>query len=213
MANDVSATIVVRSDQLNSEDLLPGGERGGPMVITVTRVRVTNGEQPVSIEFEGDRGKPYKPSKTQRKVLSHAWGNDADAWIGRSMQLWCDPEITYGKEKVGGVRISHMSDIPGDFTVSLLMTKGKKSPHSIRLLKMAPKPAAEAEPPISDEAVHAAVVLLEAAASGGPAAFTAAWTPLADPLKRRIGRPERDRIAKLASAAASSTPATTEGNP
>ena len=130
---DLRPTIVPKSDQLNAEQLL-----GGPMTITVTEVRIgSTDEQPIAIHYVNDGGRPYKPSKTQRKVLLFAWGQDGRAWIGRSMTIYCDPKIKFGGEEVGGIRISHISDIERDLQVSLTATKGKKALHVIKRLVIA----------------------------------------------------------------------------
>lgn len=132
---DLRSTIIPRSDQLNSEQLL-----SGPMIITVSDVRVGGGEeQPVSIFYEADPGRPFKPCKTMRKVLILAWGPDGTQWIGKSMELYCDPTVKFGGEVVGGIRISRLSDIPRDIKVSLTATKGRKAMHEIRPLTASPE--------------------------------------------------------------------------
>lgn len=131
---DLRSTIVPKSDQLNAEQLL-----GGPMTITVTDVRTGSGEdQPVSIHYEADNGRPFKPCKTMRKVLILAWGHDARRWIGQSMVLFNDASVKFGGMDVGGIRISHMTGIPKDIHVSLTATKGKKAPHAIKRLDARP---------------------------------------------------------------------------
>ena len=131
---DLRPTIVPKSDQLNSEQLL-----GGPMTITVTDVRSGSGEdQPVSIHYANDAGRPFKPCKTMRKVLILAWGHDARGWIGKSMTLFNEPSVKFGGMEVGGIRISHMSDIPKKINVQLTATKGKKAPHEIHPLQVGP---------------------------------------------------------------------------
>ncbi len=134
MQNDITdlrSTIVPKSDQLNAEQLL-----SGPMILTVSEVRAGGGEdQPVSIFYEADRGRPYKPCKTMRKVLILAWGQDGTKWVGKSMELYCEPSVKFGGEVVGGIRISRLSDIPKDIKVSLTATRGRKSMHEIGLLK------------------------------------------------------------------------------
>jgi hypothetical protein len=128
--SDLRPTIVPKSDQLNAEQLL-----AGPMTITVTEVRVGSGDdQPISVHYVNDGGRPYKPCKTMRKVLILAWGHDARNWAGRSMTLYNDPNVKFGGMEVGGLRISHLSDIERDIKVSLTATKGKKAPHVIGLL-------------------------------------------------------------------------------
>lgn len=136
-ARDLRPTIVPKSDQLNAEQLL-----AGPMTIKVTGVAVSNNaEQPVTIHYEGDDGRPYKPCKTMRKVLILAWGHDGSEWAGKSMTLFNDPAVKFGGQSVGGIRISHVSHIERDIAVSLTATKGKKTLHTIKALK-APKPDA-----------------------------------------------------------------------
>lgn len=134
---DLRTTIVPKSDQLNAEQLL-----GGPMTVTVTDVRVGSGdEQPVEIHYEGENGRPYKPCKTMRKVLIFAWGADGREWVGKSMTLYCDVNVKFGGEAVGGIRISHLSDIPKRMNVSLTATRGKKALYEIEPLKVARGPA------------------------------------------------------------------------
>jgi len=130
---DLRPTIVPKSDQLNAEQLL-----GGPMTIRVTEVRVGGGEeQPLSVHYENENGRPYKPCKTMRKVLIHAWGPNGREWSGKSMTLYNDPSVKWGGEDVGGIRISHMSDIPRDIKVSLTTTRGKKAKYEVRRLESA----------------------------------------------------------------------------
>lgn len=128
---DLRPTIIPKSDQLNSEQLL-----GGPMTVTVTEVRLgSSEEQPVVVHYEGENGRPFKPCKTMRKVLIHAWGADGREWVGRSMTLYNDPSVKFGGEDVGGIRISHMTDIERDIKVSLTSTRGKKAKYEIRRLE------------------------------------------------------------------------------
>lgn len=128
---DLRATVVPKSDQLNAEQLLPG-----PITIIVTEVRVSDStEQPVSIFYHGDDGRPYKPCKTMRKVLILGWGQDGSLWSGRSMTIYNDQTVKFGGMLVGGIRISHLSDIQRDIQVSLTATKGKKALHTIKALR------------------------------------------------------------------------------
>jgi hypothetical protein len=124
---DLRGTIIPKSDQLNADQLI-----GGPMTLTVTRVSASNGDQPVTINYEGDSGRPFKPCLTMRKVLVLAWGHDGNQWPGKSMRVYNDPAVRFGKDEVGGVRISHLSDIPSDISVRLAATKGKKALYEIK---------------------------------------------------------------------------------
>lgn len=138
---DLRPTVVPKSDQLNAEQLL-----SAPLTITVNKVSVANSpEQPVVINYDGDNGRPYKPCKTMRKLLIYAWGQDGSQWIGRSMTLYNNPEVKFGGELVGGIRISHLSHIPADISVSLTATRGKKSKHSVLKLAAVSDPRATLE--------------------------------------------------------------------
>ncbi len=131
--SDLRSTIIPKSDQLNAEQLLAGA-----MTITVTDVCTGNEEQPVSIHYHGEEGRPYKPCKTMRKVLILAWGEDGRSWIGRHMTLFCDPSVRFGGVDVGGIRISHLSHIDRTKELSLTVTRGKKAKHVIHLLETGP---------------------------------------------------------------------------
>lgn len=129
---DLRPTIIPKSDQLNAEQLL-----GGPMILTITDVRIGSGEdQPVVVHYEGENGRPFKPCKTMRKLLIHAYGPNGRQWIGKSLQVYNDPAVKFGGEDVGGIRISHMSDIPSGLKVSLTSTRGKKAKYEIKPLKV-----------------------------------------------------------------------------
>lgn len=135
--SDMREVIVPKSDQLNSDDLI-----AGPMTIKVTGVSIRGGqEQPVAISFEGDNGKPYKACKSMCRVLVTAWGADSKRYVGRSMTLYRDPSVKWGGMEVGGIRISHMSDIESPLTMALTATKGSRKPYVVKPL-VAPVPVA-----------------------------------------------------------------------
>lgn len=164
---DMSMTIVPRSDQLNSDDLI-----GGPRTIKITRVSASpdSAEQPVSVYFEGDGGKPYKPCKSMRRVMVQAWGADASRYVGRGLTLYRDDKVAFGGMQVGGIRISHMSDLSGPMTFALTVTKAKRAPYSVKPLAGwadAPKTPR----PSSDAQATGIAALAAKAAQGGTEAF------------------------------------------
>lgn len=126
-ATNLKDTIIPKSDQLNAEQLISKS-----LTITVSEVKRGQADQPVIISYENDEGRPFKPCKTMRKVLIFAWGDDGREWAGRSMTLFCDPEVKFGGVKVGGIRISHLSHIEHDLGLSLNVTKGKKGEFIIK---------------------------------------------------------------------------------
>lgn len=189
--SNLSSTIIPRSDQWNAEQLL-----NGPLTITVTDVRLgSTEEQPISIFHAHDPARPYKPCKTMRKVLIFAWGENGHDWIGRSMTLYNDPAVKFGGMDVGGIRISHLSDIPKDIKVSLTATKGKKALHEIKVLQAPKKP----ERPARTERHDIMIADFELMAKEqGFAAYKEAWDRLSKEDKSAIGLGERDRIGALA---------------
>jgi hypothetical protein len=126
---DLTSTIEIKSDQLNADDITDQGK-----VIKITKVNVISGDQPVSISYENDNKKPYKPCKTMRRILFELWGKDGSVYIGRSLQLYNDKSVTFGPEKTGGIRISHMSDIGKDSIVIVRAGKIKKKALTIKVL-------------------------------------------------------------------------------
>jgi hypothetical protein len=189
---DLRDTIVPKSDQLNAEQLL-----GGPITVTVTDVRRGGGEeQPVVVHYEGEGGRPFKPCKTVRKVLVFAWGPNGNDWIGRSMTLYNRPDVKFGGEEVGGIRVSHLSHIPKDISVSLTETRGRKAKTSIKRLVDGPTPA--------DSRAR-----LEAAARGGTKTLVDAWKAIPVAHKVALGGEKGcpEEFKRLAAEADARTPA------
>lgn len=126
---DLSQTIIPKSDQMNADDLI-----GGTITIKVTKVSLLAGEQPVSIGYEGDNGKPYKPCKSMRRVLVIIWGSNGNNYVGRSLTLYRDDKVTFGALAVGGIRISHMSHIDKPITLALTASKANRKPFTVKPL-------------------------------------------------------------------------------
>jgi hypothetical protein len=53
------------------------------------------------------------------------------------MTLYCDPAVKFGGVSVGGIRVSHMSHLQSDLSLSLTATRGKRTPHLIKKLEIA----------------------------------------------------------------------------
>jgi len=182
---DITKTLEAKSDQMNADDLM-----GGSLTIKVAKVDVDlNREMPVWIHYEGDNGKPFKPCKTIRRVIAGAWGKESESYVGRSMTLYRDPEVIYAGQEVGGIRISHMSDIGTKKTFALTAKRGgKKNTVVIEPLGE----IAKANP----EIVKAGV----AASLGGVEAYTAWLASLAPADKQSIKQYHKEwsRVAKEA---------------
>jgi hypothetical protein len=123
---DISATTEPRSDQQNFDDYA-----AGPRTVTISEVRAGTAEQPVEIHLVEYPGRPYKPSKSMRRVLVAAWGPEASNYAGRRMTLIGDPSVKFGGIALGGIKIAALSNIDERLTISLTVTKGKRAPHTV----------------------------------------------------------------------------------
>ena len=190
---DLRGTIKPKSDQLNADDLI-----GGPVTIRITGVAVGEGEQPVSISFDGDGGKPFKPGKSMRRVLVNLWGPDGAAYIGRSLTIYRDEQVVFGGVEVGGIRISHMSHLQRETTMALTATKAKRKPFTVRPLvveKAADKAA------IAVDALLARIAGGEDVTGDAKVAEQRAWLAknrpeLAEKINAAIAEPAAEEVAQ-----------------
>lgn len=117
---DLTQSIEPRSDQINADDLI-----ASPATYTIREVIGGKAESPFDfLLVETDRA--YRPSKTMRRVIVNAWGPEAANYAGRRLTLYREPSIQFGGARVGGIRISHMSDIDGPLEVMAQVTRGKR---------------------------------------------------------------------------------------
>jgi hypothetical protein len=134
---NISKAILAKSDQLNSSDLI-----GGPQTVTIAEVREGNSDQPVQIHLVEWPGRPFKPSKTVLRILDYAWGEETDDWPqGARMTVFRDPTAKWAGEEVGGIRVSHLSHIDGQFKLALRESQKKSVLHTVDPLPDAPAPA------------------------------------------------------------------------
>lgn len=177
---DISETLAPNSAQLNAEDLL-----AGPRVVTVEKVTKGSAEQPVDIHLAEFPGRPFRPSKTVRRLIVAGWGPETASYTGRKMLLYRDAAVKFGGMEVGGIRVSAMSHLDAPVRVALATTRGKRAFFTV-------EPLAESEPPAAPKQPTAAGVIK----GFEPLNVTAAQ------LETRIGRPQdewtADDIAALA---------------
>ena len=124
---DLTKSAEPRSDQQNYDDYI-----SGPKTVTVTEVKSGTPEQPVEVHLEGFPGRPFKPSKSMLRELIAAWGANTKVYAGRQLTLFGDPTVKFGKDAVGGIRISHLSHITGPLTIPLTVTRGKRAPFTVQ---------------------------------------------------------------------------------
>ena len=161
---EVLASIVANSEQLNAEDLLTG-----EITVTVTGVRRGTKEQPIFIALEG-YDLTFRACKTVRRVLIATFGDDPSKWIGQRMTLFTDPAVMYGGVKIGGIRISHLSGLKTPRSYMLAMSRGKRSEVTIHPIAEMPEqatPTDEEQEFIDDATKELAVATAEELAGHG----------------------------------------------
>lgn len=105
-----------RSDAFPSPYLAQDDVRGGPIRATIKDVLMetvgqgSNAEEVAVLHFS-DRG--VKPLVLKAKInwltIENAYGEDTEMWIGKPIDLYHDPNVSFGGEIRGGIRIR----IPG----------------------------------------------------------------------------------------------------
>ena len=163
---DLTESIAPRSDQVNADDLI-----AGPQTYTIREVIAGKAESPFDFQLvETDRA--YRPSKTMRRVIVNAWGPEAANYAGRRLTLYREPSIMFGGQKVGGIRISHLSHIDGPVEVMAQVTRGKREKFAVQPLPdVTPIDRLKAEWRTADperrKAIEAEVAALTANAENG----------------------------------------------
>lgn len=123
---DITQTTAAKSDQQNFDDYATG-----PRTVTITEVKGGSSEQPVEILLAEYPGRPYKPSKSMRRVLVASWGPETSVYIGRKMKLVGDPSVKFGGIAVGGIKIAELSHIDKPLRIALTVSRGKKEPFTV----------------------------------------------------------------------------------
>lgn len=112
---DITEALAPKSDQLDAVELV------APRTFTIdtgSKLGTREGRKVAEIRLV-DFDRVWRPSKGMLDVLAACWGIDGKQWVGRSVTLYCDPSVMYGPDKVGGIRISHLSHIDEPRTVTI----------------------------------------------------------------------------------------------
>jgi hypothetical protein len=56
------------------------------------------------LHLEG-KDKPIAANSTICRTIAGLYGNDTAAWVGKFITIYGDPDVSYGGEKVGGIRV------------------------------------------------------------------------------------------------------------
>lgn len=114
-----ASALEAKSDQINAIDLI-----GGPQTFTIESVTHGSADQPMNIHLVESPGKAYRPSRTMRRFMAKTWGWPPPSWVGKRLTLYRNPKIRFGKDEVGGIEISHVSDISSSMTFVLPGARG-----------------------------------------------------------------------------------------
>lgn len=147
---DISQLIAPDSDEMVAADLIGSP----PQAFTITEVTETvreGGKRVASIRLEGFP-RPWRPGKGMSRVMADNWGRETQGWIGRRVELYGDPDVYFGKEKTGGVRISRLSGISAPKTTRINPRSGRNSSWTVKPLPEAPAPAPKPKP-LTDDAI------------------------------------------------------------
>jgi len=137
---DITDALAPTSDQLDAVELV------NPRTFTIdtgSKLGTRDGKTVAEIRLV-DFPRVWRPSKGMLDVLAACWGTDGKQWAGRSLTLYCDPDVMYGRDKVGGIRISHLSHIDKPRTVMIRANGvGRKKSWPVEpLTEPAPMPTA-----------------------------------------------------------------------
>lgn len=121
----------------------------GKIVAKIAKVRKGPSDtRRVRIDFEPNEhcmdpdGKPlhYLPCKGMIRVLVEAWGKNGSVdWIGKSVELFGNPEVIYGGKKKGGIQISRLSHIEKPLDTQLTISQGNTIPFRVEPLILDPR--------------------------------------------------------------------------
>lgn len=130
---DIRAATKPRSDQLNFENFLTG-----PQTFTVSKVTPGDRDHPVFIHMNECPATPYKPSKGMLKCIAQpdGWGDKSSQWVGKAITLYGDPTVIYGGVEVGGIKVSALEGIAGDYETLISARRGVRKPHMIKKIEI-----------------------------------------------------------------------------
>jgi hypothetical protein len=135
---DITDALAPVSDQLDAIEL------AAPRTFTIdtgSRLGQREGKTVAEIRLV-DFPRVWRPSKGMLDALVGAWKTtDATQWVGHSLTLYNDTEVMFGREKTGGVRVSHVSHIDKPMTVTIRAGSGRTKPWRLQ-----PLPDAQTKP-------------------------------------------------------------------
>ena len=141
---DMSEHVQGKAEQLNADDL-----RDGPRIFTIEGVRDMKRErgdedQPIWIKLR-EWPLPWKPCLTVRRQLKLMWGKKGSDYGGRRVELYRDPDVKFGGDTRGGIRIRNASHLKKPWSDTLPAAKGRVRRFTIGVLGDDPPATGTAE--------------------------------------------------------------------
>lgn len=115
---DLTEAMAVDSSRLNADDLV-----AGPITVQITGAKTYRAKGKQRVQYAISNGHmPWHPCKTQMRLMAEIIGDkSARPWIGKWVALYRDPDVTFGSDTTGGVRLAavdaSMLDRPREFSV------------------------------------------------------------------------------------------------
>lgn len=152
-----------RSDQINADDFV-----GGARTFTIAKIEPGRAEKKYDISLAEVDGRYWRPPLTVLRLMIAAWGDEASNWIGQKVTLYRDPDVRFGSDLVGGVRISHMTNLPGNQALELPLAekRGRRAMHTVQPLVEAPTQPRSTEAIAAFKAIGVTVEQLTAKLGG-----------------------------------------------
>lgn len=172
---DIAPFIEAESDRITADDLI-----AGPRTFTIAKIdgTMSEGKRRMVVHLADSPGKPFMPCKGMVRLLGQLWGPDAATWVGRGITLFRDPDVRFGADLTGGVRIAAVTHIDRAQGVSVRASQKKIKSYNVAPLKVEAK-ADEAR--AAAEKIAATIARAPDAArlaeylSGRPAPMIEAW--------------------------------------
>lgn len=137
-AADFTRPITLRIKRITQKKIAEGKGKKEKLTIYLEKL---NG-QPV------DRG--WLPAKTACACLGGMFGREAKGWKGKRVTLYRDPDVRFGTDVTGGIRVLGSPDIEGDMPVRVVFVKSK---FTLRMKKtvVGSEASIEIEAPIDED--------------------------------------------------------------
>ena len=143
MTENSSQRKPVDFDELYPGRFLKGGEIPRPVTLRIASVYTERlpddkgGERTRGIVTFQNTEKELILNRTNGECLKAMWGRQVQTWVGQRVTLENDPNVMFGREKVGGVRVLGSPDLEKPVTFSLKLPRRK--PKQVTLICTAPE--------------------------------------------------------------------------